>query len=660
MPDQQASNEVTLGGVNFPIIGRVRVVNIAVTPNPIVFGDTTRQSGTEIMSQFVQSTANGGSGVFKANARTDIDRVWKSRLETRFNNQRTLMPLSWDIGKPSGLISEDCLLLTEYRNVVYAIFAGGKVYRWNDASALYSAGVGTGGWSALLQTITSATIYDAVVYKNFLFIATDTNLHQLNSADSWRTLAGPAAAQYLQVWDDKLWRLALEAGQWKLHSTLTDPADSTSWPVWVDKTTTFPYGVTPTQLTTFRDVDGLTVLCAITTVGLWLYDATNDKWRQTEIRIPDLPSGQASHATIFRDGKLYFTSGNMGMVSVQPGNPFVAAPVGLDLEDGVPSEDSGKIAQIVADFNWVMALIDSTGVTATDTMASGLGNPFDTPEWDVVSGLTTLRAWNGSWHCLWESPSVGSAALAITVSGAYAKRRVYWGSGGKVFWQALPTAVHNPRHNPTPEFATGPASEQTPWLDMGAPGTDKLVAHVEMYTATCTANEKITLEYATDFETSWHPLNNTAGSNVITTNGLHTFMVGGKDGLKCRFISFRWTMQRGTDSSKSPLIEYWLVEFMRLLPATYGYYFNVNLTEITGTHHGKTPLQMLDALKSFVDPTVTPEMIQFSYQDDLNNRVQTHYGRISRLQGDEESGVNLRGVSNYQVSFVVPYLGDSE
>lgn len=655
MPDQQAGHEISLGGVRFPITGRVRVTNVAVTPNPIIFGDTTRQSGTEVMSQFVQSSAAGGSGIFKANARTDIDRVWKSRLETRFQNQRSLPPLSWVIGKPSSLTSEDCLLLVEYRNAVYAVFSGGKVFRWSDGAATYLNGVGTGGWSALLQTITSSPIFGSVVYKDFLFIATDTSLFQLSSTDSWRNLA--VAAQYLEVWDDKLWRLALETGRWKLHSTLTDPADSTSWPVWVDKTTTFPYGVTPTQLTTFRDVDGLTALCAITNVGLWLYDASNDKWRQTEIRIPELPTGQGSSAVIFRDGKLYFTSGNMGMVSVQPGNPFVAAPVGLDLGDGVPPEDSGKINQITADFNWIIALVDSTGTVSTDTINSGLASPFDTPAWDLVSGNTTLRAWNGSWHCLWESPSVGAPAFSVLVSGAYSKRRVYWGSGGQVYWQGLPTGVHNPRHNPTPEFAVGPFSEQTPWLDLGAPGTDKLLGHVEMYTANCSVDEKITLEYATDFETSWHALNDSSGTNIITTNGLHTFRVGGKNGLKCRFVSFRWTLQRGTDSTKTPIIEYWLLEFMRLLPATYGFTFTLALNNTLG---GKTPLQLLETLKAFADPTQTPNMIAFTYQDDLNNRVQTHYGRILRLQGDEESGLDLRGVSAYTVSFVAPYLGDSD
>jgi hypothetical protein len=178
-----------------------------------------------------------------------------------------------------------------------------------------------------------------------------------------------------------------------------------------------------------------------------------------------------------------------------------------------------------------------------------------------------------------------------------------------------------------------------------------------MYTQKCTATEKITLEYATDFSTTWLPLNDINGSNVIMTNGKHIFYVGGKDGQQCRFISFRWTMQRGTDASLSPLIEYWLAEFMRLLPATYGFYFNISLNKTVG---GKTPTQLLAILKQLADPAITPDMIQFTYLDDLESTVQTHYGKISRLQGDEEAGSNLRGVSDYQVSFMVPYLGDSE
>jgi hypothetical protein len=494
MADQQADHEIQINGTTFPVIGRVRLVNLAVTPNPIIFGETTRQSGTEVMSQFVQVSATGGSGVFKANARTDIDRVWTSRLESRFNQQRTLPPLTWDIGKPSALGSEDCLLLVDYNNAVVAVWAGGNVYQWNDASAVYTSGVGTGGWSTLLQAITPSALYDGVVYQNTLFIAAGTQTHQVNSSGSWRQLAS-APAQYLQVWDDKLWRLWLSGGQWNLASTLSSVADSTSWATWSSKTTTFPYGVAPTQLTTFRDVDGLTALCAMTNVGPWLYDATNDKWRQTEIRIPAMPFGQQSKGVIFRDGKLYFTSGNLGLVGVQAGNPFVATPAGLDLEDGVPSNESGRINGLAIDFNWVIAIVDSTTTTATDTIFSGFASPFDTPAWDIVSGITTLRAYNGSWHVLWESPSAGSPSYTVVVSGAYGKRRVYWGAGGKVFWQALPTAVHNPRHSPIPEFAAGPLDEITPWLDLGAAGGDKLLGHMEMYTAQCTTTEKITLQY---------------------------------------------------------------------------------------------------------------------------------------------------------------------
>jgi len=156
---------------------------------------------------------------------------------------------------------------------------------------------------------------------------------------------------------------------------------------------------------------------------------------------------------------------------------------------------------------------------------------------------------------------------------------------------------------------------------------------------------------------TWTDLNDSSGTNVLTTNGRHVFRIGGKNGLKCRFVRFKWTMQRGTDTSKTPLIEYWLVEFMRLLPATYGYVANIMITK---RHKDKSPAQLLALLKQYADARLTPNMIPFTYQDDIEGGVQTHYGRISRLQGDEEIGMDDRGVCSYQVSFVVPYLEDSD
>jgi hypothetical protein len=83
------------------------------------------------------------------------------------------------------------------------------------------------------------------------------------------------------------------------------------------------------------------------------------------------------------------------------------------------------------------------------------------------------------------------------------------------------------------------------------------------------------------------------------------------------------------------------------------------MVDLTASHDGQTPAQMVELLKSLADPTITPGMIQFSFQDDLSSEAQTYYGRISRLQGQTDMGTNLRGEGWFQLSFTVPYLRDS-
>lgn len=58
-------NEVSLGGTYFPIKGSVRLTNVTVTQNPIVFGDTSHLTDTQVMSEFIQSHAMGGSGKYR-------------------------------------------------------------------------------------------------------------------------------------------------------------------------------------------------------------------------------------------------------------------------------------------------------------------------------------------------------------------------------------------------------------------------------------------------------------------------------------------------------------------------------------------------------------------------------------------------------------------
>lgn len=623
--------EIYLGGYYFPISGPVRVTNITVTPNPVLFGDTSKAGDSQVMSGFVQSSNTGGSGVYKANPRTDIDRFWTSEAETRYRDLFTLPPLTTGMSKPAGLTSESVTTIRDYRNEQYFSWAN-KVYRWLDV---------TTAWSALERTLpTSPT--DVIVFNDLLLYAYTTAYDYRSSSGTWATVASPA--NYWAIWDTKLWRLALVSGVWTIYSS----ANGTTWGA---AEGTLPAEVTPHQMLTYRDAGGENVIAVLTDQGMWLYDATNDRFLQTEVRFPRMLPTQKAQAAVFRDSKLYMNSGGLGMLSVQAGNPFVVTPVGLDLEDSIPSSEDGIIDAVNADFNWVLAMVASIGTEDEDDRLSGLASPFDSIEWTEFTGTSTLRAWNQGWHTLWKSDTDTLSSSVIAVSSAYDLRRIYWGANQGAFYQDIPTGVHNPRHNPARAFAAGPVSHVTPWFDYGSAVQRKILGHFQLQTSRCTPTEKVTVYYGTDLDdTAWTLL------DEITSNGFHTLLPGGATGIQCRQVRFRFDLQRGSDPSLAPMVEFWSSEFMRLLPASYG--FSVEL-DLSDRHKGKTPSAMLDTLKTLSNIVTTPNLIQFSYQDALDGTTRTHYGRVSRLTGNEWGGMERRGRGAYTLSLMVPYLEDS-
>lgn len=624
-------NEIYLGGYYFPTAGPVRVTNITVTPNPVLFGDTSKAGDSQVMSSFVQSSNTGGSGVYKANPRTDIDRFWTSEADTRFRALFTLPPLTTDLGKPAGLTSEEVRACIDYRNEQYFAWAN-KVYRWIEA---------TSTWSAEERTLSTSPT-DCIVFADKLFFAYTTAYDYRDSAGTWATVSDDTS--FFTIWDTKLWRLALVSGAWTIYSS----ADGTTWGA---AEGSLPAGVNVHQMLTYRDANGDNVIILVTDVGLWIYDATNDRFLQTEVRIPRIISTEKSQASVFRDSKLYMNSGGLGMLSVQAGNPFVVTPMGLDLEDGVPTSEDGVIDAVSADFNWILAMIKSTGEADEDDRLSGLAGPFDTAEWTLTTGISTLRAWNSGWHTLWKSGSDTLSSSVIAVSSAYDLRRIYWGANQGAFYQDIPTGVHNPRQNPTAAYEAGPASHITCWFDFGSEVQRKILGHFSVRTTRCTSTEKVTVYYATDLDdASWTLL------GEITSDGLHTLKPGGVQGTQCRFVRFRFDLARGADSSLAPIVEFWASDFMRLLPAAYGFAVELDLTD---GHKGQTPMQMLDAIKTLSDPSQTSQLVEFSYQDALDSSTRTHYARVSRLTGTEWGSEDRRGQASYTLSLMVPYLEDS-
>jgi len=192
-------NEVYLGGTFFNTRGKVRIANISVTPNPVAFGDTARQGDTQVMSQLIQTSPSGGSGVYKANPRTDQERFWTSELETRFRLQFCLPPLTYNMGQPSGITTNEPLLSREFIGIQYFVYAGGLLYRWNDASATFNDnGTATGGWSGLIATL-AGNPRDATIFRDYLYFAYGASMEKMTASGGSEVVSAVSGAGALPV-----------------------------------------------------------------------------------------------------------------------------------------------------------------------------------------------------------------------------------------------------------------------------------------------------------------------------------------------------------------------------------------------------------------------------------------------------------------------------
>lgn len=622
-----AENEVILGDTRFPIKGAITLTNITVPSNPVIFGDSSKKGDTQALSAQIQSSNAGGARIFRANSRTDTDRFWRSTCETRQRNALTLPPRTVNMGKPSGLTTESLSLTFNHKNEQHFVFSN-KVYRWSESVK---------AWLPLEQTLSTVPT-DFALFNNKVYIAYGTGYAIKDENGAWSTVATPA--NFFVVWDAKLWRIAQVAGVWTIYSLIAGGT-------WSAALGTLSQTVTPTQLIVYRDATGDAVIYVITNSGLYLYDAVNNGFDESEIRYPN--HQQRSVATVFNDGKMYLGTANLGLLSVTSGSQFVAQPVGLDLEDGVSSDQQGRIVDIESEYNWMYVLVDASTQNAFTTIDSGLGEPFEPHQWPDVSGSTTLWAFSGtSWHTMWEAATGNQPGTVLGVSSAYNLARVYWGAAGNAYYQDVYAGTFNPRQIHTREYDTT-CSHITAWFDMGEETQVKLFKSILFRLDGMSATEAVSVYYGLDLTEEWTLL------GTYTTDGQKEVSLNGALGKTGYYIRLRFDM--GRDSFNflvTPNVEFWSIEWMKLLPATFGFTF---LVDLSGTYKGKTPLQLLAKLEDYSDHNLGTTLIPFIYTDLLTSEVSTYYAIISRFAAQLHGGAD-RPQGQAQVSLIIPKLAE--
>jgi len=648
--DVAAENEIYLGGTWFPTTGPIRAANITVIPNPIVLGDTSRQSETQIVSQFIQPDAASGMGVYRANARVEFDRSWVSEAETRYSRQITLPPRVTDLGCPAGETAPPSFIV-DYMGVTYVTF-GLRVYTL----------IGT-TWT--LEHTLPALPTSMISYRDRLWISHES------AGMSWKE--GPIAGDGIGTTPGS-WQLVPEnsasllyvrsESMFRWFKTWVTSSGALGVPFWLTKFTQVPYqpdamiGGSPSpwavNIQSGLPLDIFAILpfsgsvasrevYFVGTDGVYA-DGGLASLFATRVTYQRLVPGRYGRTACIWNDDLIVPTGELGLLAARIGT-LAYRPIGLDQEDGLPGSRWGVIDRVVTGTGCFYALVTHLG--RNDTVPRDLSVFAYDGHWHYVAGLASgLMTTTGT--------SVQGQCMTLLADGLYVGHTRADGTPAvkridERFQSVNPKQIGVDPAQTRFNYAEGPVTHTSPWYDFGSELQSKLLLKLQVQ-CEATPTETIEVQYAVDLdETRWVSL------GTITANGLHTLAFNGPRGRQVRTVQLRYILRRQAGAAndyKRPLVDYAILEYMRLLPASWGFAVEVDLSR---TYKGKTPTELLDRLMALSDPSQTGELVEFAYKDDQGEVAQTHYAKISRLTGQEWSGRKLRGVASYLVSVMVPY-----
>jgi len=627
-------NEILLNSERYKISGPVRKTLVSIAAPRFTIGDTQRGADPRA-SILTQNDFRGGIGWNRGLDPASADRVWWSNCQTRFKGH-VLLPRKQNLvtaNTGTGAV----LSLNEFTvgasTSLYAVFSDTKVYRYSDAS---------NSWSSALATMSDVTS-ESIIFRNttasyMIFargeagytFATDVVAGDGSSSLVFTDMPVSASAtrnvEYFTIWHGQLWGIDHNGmlKQWASGPT-ANPTEKAQLPL--------PDGYA-TALFIYRDAAGTPIIYAATKTGLWAYDETNNRWEETELRLP-FHAKSGAGTIVWRDA-IYFPAGN-AIYKYQTGsNTAVVSLVGFDRDHGVPEIYSGTITKLIGTHNDLLAFVNadiavSYSVFATGRQSSGFGGSSS-----VVSGTgaSSVLGFNDTaWEVKWTGAN-NTGLTAAHVGFAYGEYRAWFGVGNNVYWVQLSPDVINPDQITGFEYDTGGGTLETPWFDGGDAAGNKTAIALRAITSDCSANVTIQIEYAIDFNESYTSL------GTIVTNGTTSYDFASGVGVEFSSIKFRATLATNSSQS-SPDLNLIELRWREKIPAKYGFSVTIDAAK---SFRGKTPKQILDNLTTVIN---TNTLVPFTYKDNDSNR--SYNVDLISASGFEFTGLDERGQLQIQL-----------
>ena len=668
----ETTNEISLGGVYYPIVRPVQSVLASIYPSKVVIGDTSKDSQTRT-SVIAWSDWRGGIGIDRMEEGRDVNRAWWSDCQLRYKNHLILGNLANQTesiahGLAKAGAGTGIAAINEFGDKIYAVWNGTngespKLYVYNNTSDYWwdgrtedqAIGVHASDSFGVPDQVTDSLNFVKNDNTNYLVLAhydsngTGYSYATVPSYDGSNNAAwtnDTADTKYLAQWDDRLWGISHSGQLWYAFTPGTETNDA-QLPL--------PAGYV-TGLFVARDAGGEPILYAATKKGLWAHDAANARFVKTEVEFPFHPHA-GKGAERWRDS-IYFPSG-LGLYRyVNGANAAVLTVTGPDRDDGLPESNRGTIMLTAGTHNELLVGVDATtapNITSADSVpyqwqtgaGSGIGG-HGSMVIDAGTGYSSILGYNElGWEAKWVADTAGRRIDAMHVSNAYSdvneNYRAWFGFNDNVYYMKLPVDIINPSRVTEFEYAES-GTHETPWFNAGQSEVDKLALKLKVETQDCSSTETVIVQYATDYSESYSSLTDASGASTITSDGITTYAFGSSAGTEFRAIKFKLTLARTTTTStanykkKTPDVVSMTLEWRKKLPAKWGHQVQLDLNK---EYKGKTPKELRTALVTAIESKTLNE---FTFRDDSGG-TRNYYVDVVSATGLEYTGHDERGIS---------------
>lgn len=520
-----------------------------------------------------------------------------------------------DFGSTGGTANFDDMEITalgtlgtwcNYNGKIY-LAAGQYLLRVNDTEDGY-----------LSVGVFDADITDLKVGEGnhlYIFLGDSDNYWYMDTSETL-TETNVADATYGVHWFNRLFKMDSVGA----ISHSTDPSNAT--PSFTTNGSLTDCGLADNDLQSlivYDDANGNDIIYAGCKDGLYAHDYTNAYFLPTKLIIPKHARGSKS-LVIWRDS-LFLPAGTF-VAKYTAGGTATIEFVGLDRDDGLPTQYRGEIVKLIHGFNEFYALVDSSLVTGT--------------------GYSGIYAYDGlGWQCRW----IASTANDTMHSGILSSNKLWFDHDSKTYSIPIESDIRNPLKVSTHPYASS-SIHITPWFDAAWIG-EKLALSLKAFCKDTTANETIVVKYRIDHSnddiaTGW----TTLGTIAAAGDGVETeYNFASQAGVVFKAIQFKFDLARGATTTNTPDLQYAKLKFQKLLDTKWGWNVTVDCTQGYG---GNTAAQLDAALKTIVN---TQTLMEFTFRNESGGTY-TYYVKVLSCNGTEQTGNDWR--NTYELQLVAP------